>query len=262
MKRKLFFLLGILFVICMIAGTALAESWICPDCGVSNDGNFCSNCGAKKPATGDESTIANVKCIQNDNGDTLVTWEDSSSASSYTVQYTMESWDTPYNENDKTTRRREVLIFLIPGVTYQITVSNGDSSTTETYTVPKPIFSEFAAGLKYLTLTTDTFSLSAIDKDPMLSFQVQLRYPMLSHSREYTAKLVLKTPYGYCGSVVRWDSFTLENQYTYVYTPFYIKSDWLDFVENDFGSIPTGEYTFEMYMDGQLYGYASFDLVK
>ena len=96
----------------------------------------------------------------------------------------------------------------------------------------------------------------------MASFQVQVKYPMLSHSRDYTAKLALKTPYGYCGSVFRWDSYTFENQYTYCYSTFYMQSDWLDYVEDSFGSIPTGEYTFEMYMDGQLYGFTSFTLVK
>ena len=58
-----------------------------------------------------------------------------------------------------------------------------------------------------------------------------------------------------------WDTFTLENRYDYIYMNYAI-SEWLDWVEIDYGSIPTGEYTFELFLDGQLYDYASFTVAK
>ena len=42
----------------------------------------------------------------------------------------------------------------------------------------------------------------------------------------------------------------------------YAISEWLDWVERDYGSIPTGDYTFELFLDGQLYDYASFTVAK
>ncbi len=261
MKRKILFLLVTLMAVCMITSAALAESWTCPSCGATNDGNFCSNCGAKNPEAGDAATITNVTFTPMDNGDTLVEWDDSASSSSYSVEYTAADWDVTYDMSSFKAKR-VILEFLVPGVTYQVTISNGSSEVSETYTVPRPLFSEFTAGEQYLDLSKNKFSLSDLEENPMTSFQVQVRYPMLSHSRDYTAKLVLNTPYGYCGSVVRWDSYTFENEYTYCYSTFYMQSEWLDEVEDSFGSVPTGDYTFEMFMDGQLYGYADFTLVN
>ncbi len=263
MKRKLCVFLGILMAVCLLLNTALAESWTCPDCGTSNTGNFCTNCGAKKPdADASDTTITNVSFSPQSNGDILIKWDDSASASSYSVLYTTDDWNSYYYDSDSVAGRRVILEYLIPGVTYEIVISNGTSEATETYTVPCPLFSEFVAGDKYLALTKDTFSLADLERNPMSSFDVQVRYPKLKYSRDYTAKLVLKTPYGYCSAVTRWDSFTLENRYTYVYSSFYLKNNWLDYVEDNFGSIPTGEYTFELFMDGQLYSYASFSLTK
>ena len=47
MKR----LVALMLTVIMILGvtSALADTWYCPDCGSANDGNFCSNCGTKRP---------------------------------------------------------------------------------------------------------------------------------------------------------------------------------------------------------------------
>ena len=47
MKRLTALLLTVMLLLPCVAG--LAESWTCPSCGANNDGNFCGNCGAKKP---------------------------------------------------------------------------------------------------------------------------------------------------------------------------------------------------------------------
>ena len=140
------------------------------------------------------------------------------------------------------------------------TIASDSATITEEYTVPRPVYTEFATGGKYLALTESRFSLSDMEKNPTQTFQVRVSWPQLKKSREYTAKLVLNTPYGYSGTVYRWDSFTFENKYSYTYMTYSLMSEWLQNVEEDFGSIPTGEYTFEIYMDGQLYDYASFFL--
>jgi len=259
MNRKLISILGILLVICMTANVALAETWVCPNCGAVNSGNFCSNCGTAKPVTSGSDTISNITFSAQSNGDTLVQWSDSSSASSYTVDYTTEDWDVTYTTSS-ISGQRTIMKYLIPGLTYQITVSNGSSETTQNYTVPRPIFTEYVTGDKYLDLTVESFSLSELKKKPTMTFEVRVSWPQLKYSRDYTAKLVLDTPYGYTSKVYHYDTFTFENRYSYTYMIFSLMSDWLDEVEDDYGSIPTGDYTFEIYMDGQLYDYASFTL--
>lgn len=47
MKRFLCLLLVACLLFCT---TAIAEDWTCPSCGYQTSGNFCSNCGAPKPA--------------------------------------------------------------------------------------------------------------------------------------------------------------------------------------------------------------------
>lgn len=48
MKRSIILLITIA-VLLTYCGTAVAEPWICTYCNTENSGNFCGNCGAKKP---------------------------------------------------------------------------------------------------------------------------------------------------------------------------------------------------------------------
>lgn len=49
MKKGLSLLFALLLV-CSAAACALAEPWVCPNCGSEAEGNFCSQCGAAVPA--------------------------------------------------------------------------------------------------------------------------------------------------------------------------------------------------------------------
>jgi len=50
MKKALAMTLLLLFAFSLVA--AVAETWTCPQCGGSSEGNFCPYCGAKKPEQG------------------------------------------------------------------------------------------------------------------------------------------------------------------------------------------------------------------
>ena len=90
MKKKLAVCCCILMSLLLVAACALAEGWKCPSCGAQNEGNFCSNCGEKKPEKKqkfDGTDISNIRFSLEDNGDVVVTWDDMSDSSSYIVAY-------------------------------------------------------------------------------------------------------------------------------------------------------------------------------
>lgn len=261
MKRKGILLCAAVVLLCAMVGVALAESWVCPSCAQTNTGNFCSNCGQKRPEASSGEALSNLRATVQDNGDVLLRWEDSAKSPPYTVTYTLPIWNYYLYDEDEYQGTSATLYYLIPGITYGLTVSNGVDELTMDYTVPRPIYTEFSTGGKYMNLTKSKFSLSHVEENPTESFQIQISWPQLKYDREYAGKLALNTPYGYTSLVYHWDTFTLENRYDYTYMNFAI-SEWLDRVETDFGSVPTGEYTFEFFLDGQLYDYADFTVTR
>ena len=53
------------------------------------------------------------------------------------------------------------------------------------------------------------------------------------------------------------DKYVLERKYSGYYEDLSL-SDFLDATKRDFGSVPTGDYTLEVYFDGALYSSVSF----
>lgn len=150
MKR----ILSALVVMAMLLaclGTALAETWYCPNCGSRCDSNFCPSCGTRKPSSGS----------------------------------------------------------------------------------------------------------NAAKRNPVNTFELQVLWPQLSHSRLYVAKLALKTPLGYTSGTRLWDPFKLDRYTAGIAYTYSMSTDWLERIQSDFGYIPTGTYTFEFYLNGQLYDYVS-----
>lgn len=261
MKKKGMLLCVAVVLLWVMASMALAETWVCPSCSQDNAGNFCSNCGQKRPDDSSGGTLSNLRVTVQDNSDVLLRWEDSANSPPYTVTYAHSSWSHYLYDEVEYQGTNATLSYLIPGVTYVLTVSNGVDELVMDYTMPRRIYTEFATGGKYMSLTKTKFSLSDLEENPTESFQVRISWPQLKYDREYAGKLALNTPYGYASLVYHWDTFTLENRYDYIYMNYAI-SEWLDWVEIDYGSIPTGEYTFELFLDGQLYDYASFTVAK
>ena len=268
MYMKKIFCVLLSAILCLSLFTiSLAESWFCPECGTACDGNFCSNCGTKKPSGSTSpkltlSTISNITASMMDNGDVMLRWDDSTNSGSYRVTYTSDGWGKRYYEQENYSGKFAQLIALIPGVSYNIMITGDNTSATYSYTVPSSAFKDFPSGGKYLEISTDRFSLSDIEDAPLETFKLKVRWPRLKEDRVYSCKLALKTPVGYCSHITYWDTFTMLKNKPFVETVTSIKQDWLDKVQENYGSIPTGKYTFQIFFDGALYDYVSFTLAN
>lgn len=260
MNRKVALLCCIVLSIMMIVTCAFAEEWYCPECGTQNNGNFCTNCGEKKPATEKEpkgNNISNIKFNLEDNGDVIVTWDDKSNSPPYTVSYKAQ-YDT--GEMDPVNSKNDTLQFLIPGETYSITISNNKEKASASYTVPVKIFTDFSTGKK-IVLNETTFSISEVKQNKTKQYEFQVHYPQLRNTRTYKAKLVTKTPQGYGGYTWVWTTYDLQSGYAYIYTNFSMY-EFFEGIEKDFTEIPKGRYTLELYFDGELYADFTFNVVR
>ena len=93
------------------------------------------------------------------------------------------------------------------------------------------------------------------------TFRIDLNYPRLSKARTYAWVLALKTPKGYCSFVRYNETFELEKRWSGYYWNLAI-NEYMDAVKNNFGEIPNGEYSFECYFDGRIYGSVPFKVFK
>ncbi len=288
-KRYLSFFL-IIALLLAACGPAHAEEWVCDQCGASSTGNFCSNCGARKPASGDEwicsscgatntgnfcnacgtprsgggapssssssSSITDLKCEDQRNGYTVISWKDSGNGGPYKVSWSADEWVNFSLYEDGISKTSYTTYKLIPGVTYTITVSGGGSSASVEYSPSKSSFTDFKNGR---IVRTDKASFSANGDDYYTTFRMTVRYPTLQKDRHYVYLLAMKTPLGYISYTESNDSISLEKRYVGIYFDLSL-SNFLDAVKDNFGRIPSGDYSLEVYFDGALYGSTSFYL--
>ncbi|MER1994644.1 MAG: hypothetical protein ABS897_11455 [Eubacteriales bacterium] len=197
--------------------------------------------------------ISNIRCTYQDTGDVLVRWDDTGSGI-YEIRQEMSDWTNGRYYYDMSETNYVTLSYLVPGQTYTITVQRGSESASIKYEVPRPMFRDYTStGRGFLKMTENTFSIGDQKATPNKTFELQVSWPWLKYSRDYAAKVVLKTPLGYTGRVYHYESFTFENKYSYRYLTYMMYPDWLEYVEGDFDAIPTGRYTFEFYVNGALY---------
>ncbi len=109
-------------------------------------------------------------------------------------------------------------------------------------------------------MTETAFSISDLKANPDKTFELQVSWPYLKYSRDYTVKVALKTPLGYSGRVYYCQSFTFENINQYRYMTYMMMPDWLEYVEGDFDTVPAGGYVFEFYVNGALYETVGFSV--
>lgn len=137
---------AIAIMLMLMASSSLATAWFCPECGKGNEGNFCYNCGEKRPEEKSTGTgISDLHFTLMENGDIRVSWNDSNSSPPYTVSYEGK-YDS--GEMEPVRGREYALQFLIPGESYNIVVSNEKGSDSAKYTVPVKVYTEFGSAAR------------------------------------------------------------------------------------------------------------------
>lgn len=264
---------------CPICGTAKPSGNTCSSCGVaipSTSYNFCLNCGA--PVNGSSKTPASAIAVNkislNDDGTLNVTWSDSGKKSPYTlsvVQKRSNSYAddlanglgaTVCEENISTTSGTAQLV--VPGVDYWVVVTDKDgNSSYKAYEAGyAPRFYEFnvdiSMTLKYRRNNAykevSAFSASDFSRyhsTTTYGAYVLMDYPQLAYARHYTAIIAIETPKGDV-IVDTFGDMDLDRGHWRYYWNFYELDEVLNILHDTYGNVPTGNYTFSLYLDGRF----------
>ena len=200
--------------------------------------------------------ISNIKFDQTRDGKVKISWKDSGGSGPYQVTWAQSNWKDWYTWEDRDYDSTSATIkFMVPGATYDVTVSNDRSSKTVSYTVPKTTFTEWKTNRK-VSSSLDTFD---VETDSIYKIiEVRLYHPRLSKERRYFWLMCLRTPKGYASYVHYSDNCRIATRTGYVYWDNIDMAPFIENVRNLYGKVPTGDYAFEMYLNGQYYGAAGF----
>lgn len=208
-----------------------------------------------------------------DNGDVLVSWEAFGSEPAYEVRFTIAGGKIRWGDDESTDvhgtsyRIRD----FVPGQTYTVTVENGTQYLEDTFTVPTQDFTGFKKDIGITlalrgkvgdeTKKYKAFSVADLESGDgtVYGMRIEFTYPKLAKARSYKRSIVFKSPAGYAAyaHVSTWDMPAGEY---YNYYTFYDMTYVFEALESDYGSIPTGTYQIEVYLDGAFAGAQSFEV--
>lgn len=228
MKKKFFLFAGLVLLLCLAVGVACA------------------------------SGISGINCEMMSNGQVRITWNDSDNAPPYQVHMMLPGWEGGYYVYDRESYNGTSAIIrtMIPGCTYDIQVINSyGNAGNATYTLPKSTFSDFRKG-KRVTIDFNKFDFRS--ESMYKIFTLRLYFPKLGANRTHNYLLALRTPYGYAARVEYNEALTMQTNWAYIYWDSMDLAKWLTSVKDCFGTTPSGNYAYEVYLDGKYYEQANF----
>ena len=280
MKKAAAFLLA--FVLVFMYATALADSWYCPECGQKNESNFCSNCGTKRPAGGTEPSssggISISKATANSDGSVSFTW--SGGTSPYKLQY---EWYANDNHNAGTDIIRWMAsesIYgnsitlkndLVPGERYWIILTDSENHTLwYDYHPEQKYFTDISGCSMKVSLrikrnnrssTVTSFTANEIEREYLNTlFGGTIKMNLGKHGNfTCIARMAMFLPNGEpilfhvedCNisgrlSAVGWETYDMKTLWTQI-----MKTKEM---------IPTGRYTYRLYLDNGLFGQSEISI--
>lgn len=228
MKKKLFLFAGIVLLFCLAVGVACA------------------------------SGISNISCEMMNNGQVRMTWNDSENAPPYEIHMMLPEWQGGYYTYDRASYpgTSAVIRTMIPGCTYDIQIINArGNGGNASFTVPKTTFTDFKKG-KSVSVDFNRFDFRS--ESIYKTFTLKLDYPKLGADRVHNYLLALRTPYGYATRIEYNEALELRVKWSYIYWDNMDFSLWMNSVKECFSTTPSGNYAFEVYLDGRFYGEAPF----
>ncbi len=285
---------ALLLVLVLLLGTvtALAESWYCPECGQKNDGNFCSNCGTKKPSgdlapgnTSLDSLFNNItpssssggmkveKVVMNTDGSFSITW--SGGKAPYDLDYTwyvndshnsgvdVVLWSAAENYYSTSITLKED---LVPGEHYWLRLTDSENNVLwYDYKSERRAFTQFSGTRMTLSLrtrknnrssTVNSFTANDIERGYLSSlYGATIKMTIGSHVTDYlfTARMAIFLPNGE-PILFYVDDVGISRRASWAYwDTMDFKNAW-DTIMRVKGTIPAGRYTFRLYADDRLFG--------
>ena len=265
----------------------------CPDCGTKFDGGAAPTAAptaeptaAPTPVPSEEPAkrsfyIDSIK--RHGDGTVTVHWIDTEAKGPYKVCYEYYA-DADYNSDAQNMHTRWidqrewegtelVMEYLVPGVPYWITVFDVEGEMAKVAYRPEaaPQFSEYSwsaeVSLKARVGSADydvaAFSAAAImnaSEDQEWGAYIRLDHDKLEEAKQYRAVVSVTAPDGLVIIDMLDSEFDLSAGSTYTYWNFYNLKNVISSLKTTYKDIPTGEYTWSLYLDGDFACSATFSV--
>ena len=278
---------SILLILAMIltSVTALAgEAWFCPDCGQKNESNFCSNCGARRPdgGSGGSSSASGMRVESvspGSDGSVTISW--SGGQAPYKIQYEwfvndnynagvdVTLWNAVDNlYSTSTTLKGD----LVPGERYWVIVNDANgNSTWYDYQPRRETFTKISGTNLVMSLrivrnkrasTVGNFDAGEIEREYLsttFGATIKMNLGKRQSSLACMLRFAMFLPNGE-PIMFACDNVEIPGYWPDCYWETYdMKGLWTTIMQVK-NSIPSGRYTFRLYVDNTLFGQHDFSI--